>query len=180
MYFDTIALRAPEDRDAQGFIDICSEPETMRYYGTAGADIRTHDDAIAQIRWCQDLFAHNEGRWIIAERESDEYIGDIGFHNVSTEHRKAEIGYRLMRRYWGQGIMTRCIGAVLNIGFNQLGYNRIEALLDTRNSACKKVLLKNHFTHEGTLRQYEFEHGAYVDIEICSILKSEYTTGDVR
>ncbi|KAB8140346.1 GNAT family N-acetyltransferase [Chloroflexia bacterium SDU3-3] len=174
IHVDTITLRAPEDRDAQGFIAICSEAETMRYYGAAGANIRTHDDAIRQIRWCQDLFANNAGRWIITEREDDSYIGDIGFHSFSAEHHKAEIGYRLMRAYWGRGIMTNCISALLAIGFNQFGYNRVEALLDVRNIGCKKVLLKNNFTHEGRLRQYERENGEFIDIDICSILKSEY------
>lgn len=45
---DSIVLRKPEEKDANGFIDICSEKETMRYYGVSGADIDTHEKAMGQ------------------------------------------------------------------------------------------------------------------------------------
>jgi ribosomal-protein-alanine N-acetyltransferase len=146
----------------------------MKYYGIAGASIKTREEAMGQINWCNSLFDSNSGRWIITEVDKDEYIGDIGFNNYSPEHHKAEIGYRLMKEYWNRGIITECIRTLVKYGFEKLNYNRIEALLDTRNRGCRRVLEKNQFVYEGTLRQYEFEHGEYIDMEIWSLLKNEY------
>ncbi len=70
--------------------------------------------------------------------------------------------------------MTACMKVVLDFAFYELDYNRIEALVDVRNVACIKLLEKNYFKKEGVLREYEFEHGNYVDLEIHSVLKREH------
>jgi len=46
--------------------------------------------------------------------------------------------------------------------------------VDAGNEASKRVLVKNGFIREGTLRQYEYEDGGYVNLEMYSILKDEY------
>ncbi len=43
---NSIVLRKPKEEDARGFIDICSERETMKYYGISGADIDTYEKAV--------------------------------------------------------------------------------------------------------------------------------------
>jgi ribosomal-protein-alanine N-acetyltransferase len=55
-----------------------------------------------------------------------------------------------------------------------LNYNRIEALVDVNNFASKRALLKNGFELEGVLRDYEFEYGHYVDLEMYSIIKRTF------
>lgn len=171
---DSIILRKANPTDTNGFIEICSQKETMRYYGTGGSGIDTEEKALSQIEWCNSLFNQNAGRWIITEEHDDKYIGDIGFHNSQEEHHKAEIGFRLKQEFWGRGIMGTCIREVLNYGFTELKYNRIEALVDTRNENSKKVLLKNNFVYEGTLREFEYENDEYVSLEVYSILKSDF------
>jgi ribosomal-protein-alanine N-acetyltransferase len=171
----SIILRKPKMDDIDGFIEICSEEETMKYYGTSGALIDTKEKAIEQINWCNSLFGNNGGRWIITEEEKDKYIGDIGFHNYQKDHNKAEIGFRLKQEYWGKGIITPCINELIKYGFSDLKYNRIEALVDSRNERSKKVLLKNNFKFEGTLRDYEYENYNYINIDIFSVLKREYS-----
>jgi [ribosomal protein S5]-alanine N-acetyltransferase len=170
----SIILRKPKIGDVDGFIDICSEKETMKYYGIAGAFIDTKEKAIEQINWCNSLFENNGGRWIITEENYDKYVGDIGFHNFQKVHNKVEIGYRLKQKYWGKGLIASCIKELLKYGFGNLEYNRIEALVDSRNEGSKRVLLKNNFKFEGTLRDYEYEHNNYINMDIFSILKQEY------
>lgn len=170
----SIKLRKANSTDVEGFIEICSEKDTMRYYGTGGADLHTKEKALEQIDWCNSLFDNNSGRWIITMDNEDKYIGDIGFHNFDKDHSRAEIGFRLKKQYWGRGIVGACIRELLRYGFTELNYNRIEALVDIRNENSKKVLLKNNFVHEGTLREFEYENGEYVSLEVYSILKSEY------
>jgi ribosomal-protein-alanine N-acetyltransferase len=176
----SIKLRKPKIEDIKGFIEICAEKETMKYYGVAGACIKTKEEAIEQINWCNSQFENNGGRWIITRDDNDEYIGDIGFHSFQKDHNKVEIGYRIKQSYWGKGIITMCINELLKYGFETLNYNRIEALVDTRNEGSKKVLLKNNFKYEGTFRDYEFEHGNYVNMNVFSILKREFLLADKK
>lgn len=171
---DSIVLRKPKEEDANGFIEICSEKDTMKYYGVSGADIDTYEKAMKQIEWCNSLFQNNSGRWIITIDGKDQYIGDIGFHNFQENNKKVEIGYRLKQAYWGKGIMSKCIQKLVKYGFSELGYNRVEAYVDHRNEASAHLLRKNGFQFEGTLRECEFEHGSYVDLDVYSILRREY------
>ncbi|MBN1648011.1 MAG: GNAT family N-acetyltransferase [Spirochaetales bacterium] len=168
-------LRKALSRDTAGFIEISADPEVMRYYGEGDGICRNEQEALGQIAWCNEQFARNAGRWIIVETDRDEYIGDIGFFDYQPKHRRAELGYRLMRAYWNNGIITALIGQLIAWGFNEPGYNRIQAMADDRNPASGKVLLKNGFTCEGILREYEFEHGGFVNLEMYSILKRDFS-----
>jgi [ribosomal protein S5]-alanine N-acetyltransferase len=176
MNFDleNIVLRKPKLEDMNGFIQICAEKETMKYYGISGAFIKTEEQAKAQIDWCLEQFNQNAGRWIITKKGSDAYIGDIGFHSFDKDHNRVEIGYRLKSSFWGHGIITKSIETLIKYGFNHNNYNRIEALVDNRNEGSKRVLLKNSFKYEGTLREYEFENSEYINMDIFSILKNEW------
>lgn len=177
MFFDykIFSLRKPKIEDAGGFIDICSDKEVMRYYGCEGAFIYTFEDAKKQIDWCNEQFEKNAGKWVIVEKENDKYIGDIGFFNFIEPHRRVELGYRLKKEYWGKGIVSNFIAQLVRYGFTENNYNRIEATVDDRNFRSKKVLLKNGFKLEGTLREFEFEFNEFVNLEVYSILKKEFT-----
>ncbi|MHC1609358.1 MAG: GNAT family N-acetyltransferase [Candidatus Methanofastidiosia archaeon] len=132
-------------------------------------------DAKKQVDWCIKQFTENAGRWIITEKNNDCYIGDIGFFDFIKEHNRAELGYILCKKYWGKGIITNFIKQLLKWDFNELKYNRIEAIVDVRNESSKIVLIRNQFQKEGILRDYEFEYAHYVDLEMYSILKRDYS-----
>ena len=168
-------LREPIDEDAEGFYHISHDEAVNRYYGSAGTDFSDMDEARRQVEWCRAQFQRDAGRFVIAAKATNEYVGDIGFSEYVKAHRRVEIGYRLIRDHWGRGIVTHFIGKLVAWGFDTLPYNRIEALVDVRNDPSKKVLVKNGFALEGVLRQYEYEHGGYVDLAMYSILRNEYT-----
>lgn len=165
-------LRKPKHRDTNDLFNLTQDSEVMRYYGMgAMKDIK---EAEGEIKWFMDLFDDNCGRWIIADKDTDTYIGDIGFFNYSRQHKRVEIGFKLNRDYWNRGIASDCLRVLLSIGFKEFKYNRIEALVDDRNIPCKMLLEKTGFSKEGLLREYEFEFGEYVNLVMYSFLKREY------
>src|SRR5207244_11848454 len=64
----------------------------------------------------------------------DRLIGICGFNSWSPAHRHAELAYDLAPQYWGQGVMRRAVVAMLTWGFQELGLNRVHALVMTRNN----------------------------------------------
>jgi [ribosomal protein S5]-alanine N-acetyltransferase len=85
------------------------------------------------------------------------------------------IGYFLAESYWGKGIATKAVRLLLEFLFNEVNVNRIQAEVMPLNVNSKKVLLKNGFIYEGTLRQATLWSGqGVVDLEIYSILKQDY------
>lgn len=172
--FDKYKLRKPKVSDVQDFINITNDKEVMKYYGSRGSFIKTINEAKKEIDWGIKQFSKNAGKWIITEKNKDQYIGDIGFFDFIENHKRVELGYKLYKEYWGKGIITNFVKILVNWGFAELGYNRIQALVDSRNEGSKIVLIRNQFKLEGTLREYEFEHGLFVDLEMYSLLKKNY------
>ncbi len=113
-------------------------------------------------------------RWAITLIGHDQLIGTCGFHNLSTENNRAEIGYELHPDFWRKGLMSEAVGAMLKHGFNSLNLNRIEAFIDPINHASHQLLLRCGFTSEGVLRDYFFEKGRFVDAQMMSILQREF------
>jgi ribosomal-protein-alanine N-acetyltransferase len=169
-------LRKAIMTDAAALYEITHDKAVMEYHGESGAWLENIEAAEAELKWGLNLFADNAGRWIIVNKVDNVYIGDIGFFGFSPKHKKVELGYKLKKEYWGQGIISAFIGLLLDYGFTELGYNRIQAYVDPRNIGSQRVLLKNHFVKEGTLREYEFEDTAFVDLEIYSILKKDHVS----
>jgi ribosomal-protein-alanine N-acetyltransferase len=170
---DAIQLRKPHAYDAAAIWRISNDPAVMEYYGMSA--YHSVEEAQKEIHWFQNIFRNNEGiRWIITVRGKREYIGDIGLHNHSHEHHRAEIGFKLMREYWRKGIMKNAIKFVNHYGFTLMKLNRIEAVVDPRNLACVKTLENSGFKQEGLLRQYELEEQGFVDLVMLSLLHREW------
>lgn len=169
---DRLRLREPRRADAARLLDAWQDEETMLYFGSE--PLRTRREALDEIRAFRDDAVSGDGiRWILTEKGRDEYIGDIGFSDFALEHARAEIGFLLARTYWGHGFMSEALSAALRHGFLATNLHRVEALVDPRNAACLKTLNRCGFKQEGILRQYEFERGAFIDLALLSLLRSE-------
>jgi ribosomal-protein-alanine N-acetyltransferase len=168
-----LVLRQPSAGDVHGLYGVSQDADVMRYYGME--PFQTAQQALDELDWFSQSFHDSTGlRWIIAETDRGGYIGDLGYHKVSLQHSRAEVGYRLARVYWRRGIMTEALSKVLEYGFDMMALNRVEALVDPRNEASLRLLLKLGFTQEGTLREYEYEKGAFVDLIMMSLLRREW------
>lgn len=165
-------LREVRLSDAEDLFKLGQDAKVMQYYGM---EPYTHiEEALDEIAWFESLERENKGfRWVIVDKD-DVYIGNIGVFNFDARHNRVELGYKLARSYWGKGIMSQCIQTVLKQCFEVKYYNRVEAIVDPRNEGSRQVLLKNGFTYEGRLREYEFEKGQYIDVDMFSVLQSDY------
>lgn len=166
-------LRKAHINDAEELLNTSSNEEVMKYYGMNPC--KDMQGAGKEIAWFNSLIEDGKGvRWVIADVNSNLYIGDIGVFGLDPDHSRIEIGFKLKKEYWNLGIMRKCIQKILAFSFLKKGYNRIEAFVDPRNIGCQMTLKRNGFQLEGTLREYELERGQYVDLQLYSILKKEY------
>ncbi|MBQ8236707.1 MAG: GNAT family N-acetyltransferase [Oscillospiraceae bacterium] len=130
------------------------------------------------------------GDWIEKYRNPDWYnwaitlndgkdtpIGNISAVACAETTGSVEIGYCLGRAWWGSGIMTEALRAVIGFFIGQVGVNRVEARHDTQNPASGKVMQKAGMTFEGILRQAAKNNRGVIDIGVHSILASEWNKG---
>lgn len=91
--------------------------------------------------------------WLLVSKEEDRVIGDCGFHRWVKIHQWAEVGYGLRSSSdHSQGLMTEAMRKVVDIGFREMGLKRIEAFVETENTASLKVIHKLGFRAEGRHR----------------------------
>jgi RimJ/RimL family protein N-acetyltransferase len=93
-----------------------------------------------------------------------EAAGGIGIHPLDDVHqRTAEIGYWLAEPYWGKGIITAAIRAVVPVAFDRTGIVRIQAGIFSNNTASMRVLEKCGFVREAVHRNAITKHGVVMD-----------------
>ncbi|WP_255570004.1 GNAT family N-acetyltransferase [Exiguobacterium sp. SH0S2] len=172
---ERLTLRQVMPNDATSLLSYLSKPEVVAHMGLE--PFTSLDDALEEIAWYDTIVRDGTGmRWGITLTGQDEVIGSCGFLNVSSKHHRTEIGFELSPAYWGQGIAGEALDAVIRHGFVQLGFHRIEALIEPENKASQRLVERHLFTREGLLRGYEFTRGNYDDLYMYSLLKHEMCT----
>jgi len=149
-----------------------SNPEITKYYDV---HFPTLEDTKEQMEWYANLKKNSTGVWwAVIDKNSGEFLGAGGYNDLSKEHAKAEIGFWLLQEAWGKGIMKEVMPKLFELGFDELGLNRIEGYVFSENSKCKKAIEKINFKHEGTMKECEKKHGEFKSVDIYAILKSEW------
>lgn len=101
-------------------------------------------------------------------------IGRVGFNYWLKQDRRASIGYDLAYIYWGQGIMTEAVRALIQFGFTEMDLNRIEADAAAENIGSIRVLEKTGFTREGVQQEQYFEWDEFHNLVLYALLRKDY------
>lgn len=168
---DRLLLRQIRPDDAAAILAIFKDDAVTEFY-----DLETFkemDEARELIAYFTESYlSERQIRWGITRKQDDQLLGTCGF--VSLHPHRGEIGYDLARAYWRQGYMSEAVAAMLELGFDEMGLNRIEALVMVNNVASASLLRSLGFSNEGILRQYDYFKGAFHDLSSFSLLASEY------
>jgi ribosomal-protein-serine acetyltransferase len=103
-------------------------------------------------------------------------VGAIGFNKIDWQNLDCEIGYWLAQSAEGNGIITAACRAIIDHAITNWRMNRIVIEAATMNRRSRAVPLRLGFKHEGTLRQGAMLGGEYIDLELYSLLASEWRT----
>ena len=169
-----LILRKFEDTDAEDMYEYSSNENISKYVlWKRHENIEVSKEFIKYI-----LSNYSRGElpapWAIVYKENGKVIGTIEFVEYNIEDKYAEIGYAISEDYWGQGITVEAAKELLDIGFNILDLNRIQARCMIENVQSAKVMSKMGMIYEGTLRKYNIIKGSFKDIKMYSILKEEW------
>ncbi|WP_236570545.1 GNAT family N-acetyltransferase [Paenibacillus sp. An7] len=172
---DILVLKKVEEEHVDELFEIYSNDVIFRYCGILP---RHNKDTVRKMvgYFERDFNKQTRVKWgIFAEDQPDRLIGIIEVFDLNHKVNMATMGYFLAEAYWGRGYATEAVRLVLEFLFLRAGINRVQADVMPQNEVSKKVLLKNGFMKEGTLRQAAIWSGkGVVDREIFGILKEEY------
>lgn len=168
-----VRLRAITAADVPALYALFSDPEVMRYWSRPPF---TH---LAQARkLVRDIQAgYRSGavvQWAVTADGDDALVGTCTLFHFAPTCRRAEVGYVLARRLWGQGLMRDALGALLAHAFGELGCNRLEADIDPANAASARLLEALGFVREGHLRERWIVGDTVSDSYVYGLLRREW------
>ena len=138
-------LREILPSDIDGMFELDSDPEVHKYLGNKPVNDRAQiSNVINFIR--QQYIDNGIGRWAIIDKKTNEFIGWTGLKfvtDLTNNHQNYyDVGYRLIRKYWGQGIATETAIVSLDYAFNILKVEEVFAAASCENVGSNKILQK--------------------------------------
>lgn len=134
----------------------------------------TEADAHHWLRLTQQGFKQQTSYSFALElRATGEFVGGMGL-TLERRFDRAEVGYWLGHPYWGLGLATEALAAVLRFGFEALSLNKIYATHIASNLASGRVMQKNGMVKEGELVQHTKRDGQYHDLWQYRLTSSDY------
>ena len=167
-----LTLRELRTEDGPHVLVFRSDPYVQRYNGPVFKDVAEAESLIMDMRNAYDARAGI--CWGVTLTGEDRVLGMFGFHHWNHYHRRAELGYDMARDYWGQGIASETVRAIVKFGFEQMNLNYIYAGTIADNHESVRLLERVGFQREGTRRQFSWEDdGTFHDSAMYGILRHE-------
>ncbi len=170
-----LVLRQVTIKDAPWYFEHFNTNEIVEGQDHGGP--RDLSEARAELQlYFIDVFTLKRGiRWGITVKGSDKLVGSAGYYKwVQPERYQAEMGYDLNPAFWGKGIMTEALSAIIQYGLDHMSLHRIEVLISHHNKRSQKLVRELGFKREGVLRDHYFVEGRFSDDVIFSLLKEEW------
>ena len=172
---ERLILRPTSISDAeQMYKSWASDPEVTKYMAQLPhTDIEVTKNILAD--WDVKNENLNYYHWGIVLKETGQIIGTGGSSGVNEKHHSTVLGYCMSRAYWGKGVMSEAVAAMIRHLFDIVGVNRIVASHDTNNIASGRVMQKCGMVFEGINRQAHFcARRGFYDSAYYAIIKSDY------
>lgn len=168
---DRFTLQRIEPEDRPFVFEGLSHPQVIPFYGVRYASLEATQ---VQMDFYEALEREGTGQWWkIVSRQRPEALGAIGYNHYQAQHKKAEIGYWLLPRFWKQGVLTEAMPALLRYMLREKGIHRIEALVEEGNTASNRLLERMGFLYEGTMRDCEIKEGRLISLRSYSLLSTD-------
>jgi ribosomal-protein-alanine N-acetyltransferase len=170
----TTVLRRIQANDAKALFAVLPDIEVTRHYDDAA--FTDMNQAREQIdAWEHGYRSKRCIRWGIALKDDPTLIGSCGYYGFHPWHMRGSIGYELNRGYWRRGFMSEALSAIVTLGFEAVGLNRIEAVVMPENTASIRLLERLGFQSEGVLREFEnWGDKGFPDLQMLSLLRKDW------
>lgn len=170
-----LVLRPLTEADVPALFAIHADPAAMRYWSAPlWQDDRRGRDMVARDL---DAAQTDHLRLGIELAQPGTLVGTCTLFGISTQCRRAELGYMLASSAWGQGLMQEALRAFLGFAFGALDLNRIEADTDPRNVRSMRLLERLGFVREGYFRERWIVGDEVSDAAMYGLLRRDWQAG---
>ena len=167
---ERLFLRPVTLDDAEAMFEYASDKENTRYTFPTNQSLEETKNNIAQFYLANPL-----GRWGIELKSNGEFIGTIDLHKLDAVIKKATIGYIINQKYWNRGFTTEANRVVIELAFEKIGMNKLDAFHDKDNPASGKVMEKSgmRFSHEEPYARMDKNESGRIVTDVHYVLTKE-------
>ena len=141
---ERLTLRQLHINDEQEIFTLRSDSEINKYLGRQLS--KTIDDARNFINKINENINKNVSLyWAITLGDENKVVGTVCLFSFSDENDNCEIGYELLTKYQGKGIMKEAVEKVIGYAFHTIKVKKIEAIFHRDNQRSIKLLEKLSF-----------------------------------
>jgi len=161
-----IVIRHVEPDDYEALHRIFSGPKVIR--GTLQLPFPSAE------RWRKRLADPPEGLYSLVASVDGEVVGTLGlpiFPDRPRRRHVGQIGMAVRDDWHGKGVGTALMEAAIDLADNWLNLARLELTVFVDNAPAIALYRKLGFTTEGTLTDYVFRDGEYVDCFLMARLR---------
>ena len=152
--------------DLETLIEQRADPEVA--WGLGGERAQTREFNQNRLQFALDCYEkYGYGMCPMIWKETGEFFGWSGLQPL-RETSETEVGYGMVKKFWGKGIGTECALAWLQHGFKNVGLERIIAVALPENVASLRIMEKCGMKRE----KEEIHHGS--NLVFYAVTKNEF------
>lgn len=162
-----IRIRRAEVDDAAALHEIYSCP------GAYGGTLQLPHPSVET--WRRRLTEAGDGIFMLVAAAGDRVVGNLGIHTFTQIARRRHagmIGMAVHDEWQGRGVGSALMGAAVDLADRWLNLTRLELEVFVDNERGIRLYERFGFEREGTLRNYAFRDGVYVDAYVMARLRS--------
>jgi len=143
---ERLILRPWREDDLDALARMCGDPEVMVDYPAP----QTRNECAERLLRYQTTFRqYGYTRWLLEARDDRRFIGYTGIQPVFADHPlrnrssdkpTVEIGWRLVRSAWGQGLASEAARASLADGFSRHRFREVLSYTTPQNARSQAVM----------------------------------------
>jgi RimJ/RimL family protein N-acetyltransferase len=144
-----LLLRAWKESDLAPYAELNRDPQVRHYFPT----LLTREESDAEVSRFQQRH-QREGFCLFAAelRATQTFIGFIGIQTMhfavpNLPQPAVEVGWRLARAHWNQGLATEGARAVLDYAFTVVGLKQVVAIASPENARSRRVIERLDMSH---------------------------------
>lgn len=170
---ERLVLRRFEAGDLNTYHAYHSLSETARFLP---GEAKSYTKSMESVGKYANFVFEKEGDWICLAIEAADSPGLLGEVVLKwlPGCGQAEIGWSLAPQARGRGVATEAAGALLKLGFEELGFHRIDAKLDALNTASAALCERLGMRLESTQVDKWHYKGEWATEVVYAILAEEW------
>lgn len=170
---ERLVLRRFEARDLDAYHAYHCLPETARFLP---GEAKSYTKSMESVGRYANFEFEKEGDWVALAIEAADAPGLLGEVVLKwlPGCGQAEIGWSLAPAARGQGIASEAARALLRLGFEDLGFHRIDAKLDALNTASSALCERLGMRLESTQVDKWHYKGQWATEVVYALLEDEW------